>query len=102
MSIAKVLGIETEYGIIATGVDSSPVTSSSLLLNSSVSRVDATICWDFDAVRPGSDARGFSLDGGFSQEIELSTVIYVFKIWAGYYGCLFFFSDCLLLYRVFY
>ena len=71
MSIAKVLGIETEYGIIATGVESSPITSSSLLINSYVSRFDSNIGWDFDAERPGSDARGFSLDDVFPQDIEM-------------------------------
>ncbi|MFM8851942.1 MAG: proteasome accessory factor PafA2 family protein, partial [Acidimicrobiaceae bacterium] len=85
MSIAKVLGIETEYGIIATGVDSSPVTSSSLLINSYVSRFDATIGWDFDAERPGSDARGFSLDDVFPQDIEMSMVNTVLTNGARYY-----------------
>jgi proteasome accessory factor PafA2 len=85
MSIAKVLGIETEYGIIATGVDSSPVTSSSLLINSYVSRFDAAIGWDFDAERPGSDARGFSLDDVFPQDIEMSMVNTVLTNGARYY-----------------
>jgi proteasome accessory factor PafA2 len=85
MSIAKVLGIETEYGIIATGVDSSPVTSSSLLINSYVSRFDSTIGWDFDAERPGSDARGFSLDDVFPQDVEMSMVNTVLTNGARYY-----------------
>ena len=74
MSIAKVLGIETEYGIIATGVDSSPVTSSSLLINSYVSRFESKIGWDFEAEMPMSDARGFNLDDVFPQDIEMNMV----------------------------
>lgn len=85
MSIAKVLGVETEYGIIATGVDSSPVTSSSLLINSYVSRFDTTIGWDFDAEKPGADARGFSLDDVFPQDIEMNMVNTVLTNGARYY-----------------
>ena len=85
MSIAKVLGIETEYGIIATGVDSSPVTSSSLLINSYVSRFDSTIGWDFVAEKPGADARGFSLDDVFPQDIEMNMVNTVLTNGARYY-----------------
>lgn len=85
MSIAKVLGIETEYGIISLGVDSSPVTSSSLLINSYVSRFDSTIGWDFVAEKPGADARGFSLDDVFPQDIEMNMVNTVLTNGARYY-----------------
>ena len=85
MSIAKVLGIETEYGIIATGIDSSSVTSSSLLINSYVSRQDSAIVWDFDAEQPGSDARGFNLDDVFPQDIEMNMVNTVLTNGARYY-----------------
>ena len=85
MSIAKVLGIETEYGIISLGVDSSPVTSSSLLINSYVSRFDSTIGWDFVAEKPGVDARGFSLDDVFPQDIEMNMVNTVLTNGARYY-----------------
>lgn len=85
MSIAKVLGIETEYGIIAIGVDSSPITSSSLLINSYVSRFDTSIGWDFAAEKPGSDARGFSLDDVFPPDIEVQMVNTVLNNGARYY-----------------
>lgn len=85
MSIPKVLGLETEYGIIATGVDSSPVTSSSLLINSYVSRFDTSIGWDFDAERPSVDARGFNLDDVFPQDIEMNMVNTVLTNGARYY-----------------
>ena len=85
MSIAKVLGIETEYGIIATGIDSNPVSSSALLINSYASRFDSTIGWDFDAERPSADARGFSLDDVFPQDIEMNMVNMVLTNGARYY-----------------
>ena len=37
MAIRKVLGIETEYGVILRGADSNPITVSSLLINAYVS-----------------------------------------------------------------
>ncbi len=85
MSIAKVLGIETEYGIIATGIDSSPITSSSLLINSYVSRFDSSIGWDFAAEMPGSDARGYNLDDVFPPDIEVQMVNTVLTNGARYY-----------------
>ena len=85
MSIAKGLGIETEYGIIATGVHSSPVTSSSLLINSYVSRFESKIGWDFEAEMPMSDARGFNLDDVFPQDIEMNMVNTVLTNGARYY-----------------
>jgi len=85
VSIAKVLGIETEYGIIAIGVDSSPITSSSLLINSYVSRFDSSIGWDFAAEKPGTDARGFSLDDVFPPDIEVQMVNTVLNNGARYY-----------------
>ena len=85
MSIAKVLGIETEYGIIAIGMDSSPITSSSLLINSYVSRFDSSIGWDFAAEMPGSDARGYNLDDVFPPDIEVQMVNTVLTNGARYY-----------------
>jgi len=85
LSIAKVLGIETEYGIIAIGMDSSPITSSSLLINSYVSRFDSSIGWDFAAEMPGSDARGYNLDDVFPADIEVQMVNTVLTNGARYY-----------------
>ena len=36
MAIQKVLGIETEYGIIVRGGDSNPIAASSVLINAYV------------------------------------------------------------------
>ena len=85
MSIPKVCGIETEYGIIAKGMDASAVTASSLLINSYVGRFDQNIGWDFENERPGNDARGFSLDDSFPPEIEMHLVNTVLTNGARYY-----------------
>ncbi len=66
MAIAKICGIETEYGIVHRGVaESNPVTASSLLINAYVSErplgaAPATppVGWDFEDETPGRDARG--------------------------------------------
>lgn len=85
LSIPKICGIETEYGIIAKGMDSSAVTASSLLINSYVGRFDKSIGWDFEDEQPGSDARGFSLDDSFPAEIEMHLVNTVLTNGARYY-----------------
>jgi proteasome accessory factor A len=66
MAIAKICGIETEYGIVQRGVaESNPVTASSLLINAYVSErstgaAPATppVGWDFEDETPARDARG--------------------------------------------
>ena len=48
------------------GAESNPVSASSLLINAYIAgsrgRDAARTGWDFNDERPGSDARGFSLD----------------------------------------
>ena len=85
MSIPKICGIETEYGIIAKGMEASAVTASSLLINSYVGRFDQNIGWDFEDEQPGNDARGFSLDDSFPPEIEMHLVNTVLTNGARYY-----------------
>lgn len=85
LSIPKICGIETEYGIIAKGMDASAVTASSLLINSYVGRFDQSIGWDFQDEQPGTDARGFSLDDAFPPEIEMHLVNTVLTNGARYY-----------------
>jgi Pup amidohydrolase len=59
MSIPKVMGIETEYGISAPGMpDFNPVLSSSLLINSYAGSL-RKIRWDYEQESPLRDARGF-------------------------------------------
>ncbi len=85
MSIAKVLGIETEYGIIAAGVDSSPASCSSLLINSYVGRFGSPIGSDFETEKPGSNTWEFCLDDVFPQDIEMNLVNTVLTNGARYY-----------------
>ncbi|MFM7650910.1 MAG: depupylase/deamidase Dop, partial [Acidimicrobiaceae bacterium] len=62
-----------------------PVLASSVLINAYVAATSPPIGWDFDAERPGSDARGFSLDDVFPQDIEMSMVNTVLTNGARYY-----------------
>jgi proteasome accessory factor A len=57
MAIAKVLGIETEYGI-AGGPDYDPIASSSIIVNAYAQQGRTRINWDFDGETPEMDARG--------------------------------------------
>src|SRR5205807_2409652 len=57
--IAKVMGIETEYGISGLAVtDLNPVLASSLLINSYAGNL-RRIRWDYEQESPLRDARGF-------------------------------------------
>jgi proteasome accessory factor A len=65
VALQKVLGIETEYGIVHRGVpEPNPVTASSLLINAYVQELERRrvagpkVRWDFEDESPGTDARG--------------------------------------------
>jgi hypothetical protein len=59
MSIAKVMGIETEYGISGPGIpEFNPVLSSSMLISSYAGTL-RRIRWDYEQESPLRDARGF-------------------------------------------
>jgi proteasome accessory factor A len=67
MALQKVLGIETEYGIVVRGAgESNPVSASSLLINAYVGELERRrlagpkVGWDFEDEDPGNDARGSS------------------------------------------
>ncbi len=67
MAQHKILGIETEYGIVVRGGgESNPVTASSLLINAYVGELERErlagpkVAWDFEDESPGNDARGAS------------------------------------------
>ena len=89
MSIPKVCGIETEYGIVVRGGDNNPVTASSLLINAYVSATNRAnhgrIGWDFEDESPANDARGFNLADVFAPEIETTLVNAVLPNGARYY-----------------
>ena len=93
MAIQKVLGVETEYGIIVRGGDSNPIAASSVLINAYVQELaragTATgaprVGWDFEDEHPGNDARGYSTEGQLPPEVETHLVNAVLTNGARYY-----------------
>ena len=85
MAIAKVCGIETEYGIQVRGAESNPVSASSVLINAYVSGVLRKVGWDFEDEQPGNDARGFRYEDVFAPEVETQLVNAVLTNGARYY-----------------
>ncbi len=65
MAVHKVIGVETEFGIVHRGAgESNPVTASSLLINAYLGdlqreqQAGPKVGWDFEDESPGTDARG--------------------------------------------
>lgn len=94
MAIPKVVGLETEYGIVHRGVqDPNPITASSLLINAYLARCEATgrrpatqrVSWDFEDESPMLDARGYAPIGAQPPEIETHLVNAVLTNGARYY-----------------
>jgi len=86
VAIAKVCGIETEYGIHVTGPgEANPISASSVLINAYVADVARRVGWDFEDESPGRDARGFSRDGAFAPVVETHLVNTVLTNGARYY-----------------
>ncbi|MDP1819991.1 MAG: depupylase/deamidase Dop [Acidimicrobiales bacterium] len=93
MALRKVLGIETEYGILVRGGESNPIAASSILINAYVQELARAqsrpaagrIGWDFEDEQPGNDARGFSADGTMPPEVETHLVNAVLTNGARYY-----------------
>ena len=93
MAIAKVCGIETEYGILVRSrdraFDSNPVAASSVLINAyvsaSASGSERRVGWDFEDESPANDARGFSYDDAMAPEVETYLVNAVLTNGARYY-----------------
>jgi proteasome accessory factor PafA2 len=93
VALRKVLGIETEYGILVRGGESNPIAASSVLINASVQELargseqpaPARIGWDFEDEHPGNDARGFTADGTMPPEVETHLVNAVLTNGARYY-----------------
>jgi len=83
-SVHKILGIETEYGVVLRGAaDPNPVLASSMLINAYAEH--RKVGWDFEDESPGTDARGFSRDGAQPPEIETHLVNTVLTNGARYY-----------------
>jgi len=65
VAVHKVIGVETEFGIVHRGAgESNPVTASSLLINAYLGdlqreqQAGPKVGWDFEDESPGTDARG--------------------------------------------
>ena len=94
MAIPKIVGIETEFGIMVRGtLDWNPVSASSLLINAyvgtEVGSVDdraTPIAWDFIDEMPGADARDFMPpEFALPPEVETHLVNAVLTNGARYY-----------------
>jgi proteasome accessory factor PafA2 len=86
VAIVKVLGVETEYGIIVRGAaESNPIAASSSLVNAYVADLARRVAWDFEDETPGRDARGFAREGSMAPEVETHLVNAVLTNGARYY-----------------
>lgn len=83
MAVRKSYGIETEYGIVVRGLDTNPISASSLLVNSYAS--GGKVAWDFLAECPSSDARDEWTESGLHPEIETHLVNTVLTNGARFY-----------------
>jgi proteasome accessory factor PafA2 len=86
VAIVKVLGIETEYGILIRGAaEPNPIAASSTLINAYVAELSRRVQWDFEDESPGRDARGFARESSSPPEIETHLVNAVLTNGARYY-----------------
>ena len=95
MALRKVLGVETEYGILVRGTnDANPIAASSVLINAYANELArqagadvaaARVGWDFEDEHPGNDARGFAPQGTVAPEVETHLVNTVLTNGARYY-----------------
>jgi len=86
VAIVKVLGMETEYGIIIRGAaEPNPIAASSTLINAYVAELNRRVEWDFEDETPGRDARGFAREGSSPPEVETHLVNAVLTNGARYY-----------------
>src|SRR5918999_1037833 len=96
MAIRKILGIETEYGILVRGAaESNPIAASSVLINAYVNELTRSggvagggvpkVGWDFEDESPGNDARGNAFEGSMPPEVETHLVNAVLTNGARYY-----------------
>lgn len=94
MAIAKICGIETEYGILVRGVEeSNPISASSMLINAYLlsleddqgSHRSQRVGWNFDDESPGNDAREEELLLSLAPEVETHLVNAVLTNGARYY-----------------
>ncbi len=93
MTVAKTIGIETEYGIVHRGApEPNPISASSLLINAYLiaseqlpESLRPTVGWDFTDEDPSNDARGAAPAGSLPPEIETHLVNAILTNGARYY-----------------
>jgi proteasome accessory factor A len=95
MALRKIVGVETEYGILLRGrADANPIAASSVLINAYINSLNETsgpiggtprVGWDFVDESPGNDARGVNLFAGIAPEVETHLVNAVLTNGARYY-----------------
>ena len=95
MALRKIIGVETEYGILVRGAaESNPIAASSVLINAYVqelaragagSRTSPRVGWDFEDEHPDIDARGFTAETALAPEVETHLVNAVLTNGARYY-----------------
>jgi len=94
VAIPKIIGIETEYGILVRGApESNPIAASSTLINAYLTTLEQgrgghrtqRVGWDFQDESPGTDARGDALLLSLAPEVETHLVNAVLTNGARYY-----------------
>ena len=74
MTVHKVCGIETEYGIsVRNQADFNPAIASGLVVNS-YAGTRARVQWSFEEESPGRDARGFGVEGVVAADYDTALV----------------------------
>jgi proteasome accessory factor PafA2 len=94
VAIAKICGIETEYGILVRGGgESNPISASSMLINAYLAALEGErgshrtqrVGWNFEDESPGNDAREEALLLSLAPEVETHLVNAVLTNGARYY-----------------
>ena len=86
VAIVKVLGMETEYGIIIRGAaDPNPIAASSTLINAYVAELSRKVDWDFEDETPGATPGASPGRDRMPPEVETHLVNAVLTNGARYY-----------------
>ncbi len=85
MAVAKICGIETEYGVTSGSGEGNPIAASSILVNAYAAEVDRRTGWDFEDESPGKDARGFAREDALPPVVETHLANTVLTNGARYY-----------------
>jgi len=75
MAVAKIVGTETEYGVIVPNDPNfDPISVSLLLVNSYQGDPQRRLLWDYDQEEPFMDARGYEVDAEFEPPDDQSNM----------------------------